>query len=278
MNRELGAFLRARRSEVAPEDVGMAGGPRRRVRGLRREELAELAGISVEYLVRLEQGRTTQPSGSVLESLSTALGLTEAERAHLFDLAAPRARPRPSDGVRPELARLLERVAGADVPALVTGYRLDVLAWNRLADALFAGLCRPGANLARYNFLHPQASALYPEREEVLRATVGQLRLATGRHPDDPVLLSLIGELSVRSERFRVLWAGRVVKERTHGVKRFRHPVVGELSLRYETFDVPGGAGQRLSLLHPEQDGVSEESLGLLASWGLSTTEPPAAP
>ncbi|SEF56990.1 Helix-turn-helix domain-containing protein [Nonomuraea solani] len=268
MNRELGAFLRMRRSEVAPEDVGMAGGPRRRVRGLRREELAQLAGISVEYLVRLEQGRTTQPSASVLESLATALGLTDAERAHLFDLAAPRARPRPSGGVRPELARLLERVADADVPALVTGHRLDVLAWNRLADALFPGLCRPGANLARYNFLHDQSATLYSEHEEVLRATVGQLRLATGRHPDDPALLSLIGELSVRSERFRVLWAGRVVKERTHGVKRFRHPVVGELTLRYETFDVPGGPGQRLSLLHPEPDGVSEESLRLLASWG----------
>ncbi|WP_262379904.1 helix-turn-helix transcriptional regulator [Nonomuraea sp. PA05] len=265
MNRELGAFLRARRSEVAPQDVGLAGGSRRRVRGLRREELADLAGISVESLPRLEQGRTEQPSASVLESLSRALGLSDAERAHLFDLAAPRPRPRPSGGVRPELARLLERISGAEVPALVTGHRLDVLAWNRLADALFPGLCRPGANLARYNFLH--AGDLYADREEVLRATVGQLRLATGRHPGDPALVSLIGELSVHSERFRVLWAGRVVKERISGVKRFRHPVVGELALRYETLDVPGGGGQRLSLLHPEPDGVTEESLRLLASW-----------
>ncbi|NJP94411.1 helix-turn-helix transcriptional regulator [Nonomuraea sp. FMUSA5-5] len=264
MNRELGAFLRARRSEVAPQDVGLAGGPRRRVRGLRREELAGLAGISVEYLTRLEQGRTEQPSASVLESLSRALGLTDAERSHLFDLAAPRPRPKPPCQVRPELTALLERISGAEVPALVTGHRLDVLAWNRLADALFPGLCHPGANLARYNFLHDVE--LYADRDEVLRATVGQLRLATGRHPDDPRLVSLIGELSVRSERFRTLWAGRVVKERTHGVKRFRHPVVGELALRYETFELPGG-GHRLSLLHPA-DGASEESLRLLASWG----------
>ncbi|MFI7125619.1 helix-turn-helix domain-containing protein [Nonomuraea sp. NPDC050153] len=264
MNRELGAFLQARRNEVMPEDVGLASGPRRRVRGLRREELAELAGISVEYLVRLEQGRTAQPSASVMESLARALGLSEAERTHLFDLGAPRPRrTRPSGGVRRELVELIDRMT--DVPAMIFDHRLDLLAWNRLADALFPGLCRPGANLARYNFL--AEPDLYADREEVLRATVGQLRLATGRHPDDPALTALIGELSVHSPRFRTLWAGRVVRERTNGVKRFTHPVVGELALRYETFDLPGGSGQRVSLLHPEPGGADEESLRLLASW-----------
>ncbi|MFI7639384.1 helix-turn-helix transcriptional regulator [Nonomuraea sp. NPDC049400] len=264
MNRELGAFLQARRNEVTPEDVGLASGPRRRVRGLRREELAELAGISVEYLVRLEQGRTAQPSASVIESLARALDLSEAERAHLFDLTSPRPRrSRPSGGARRELAQLMERMT--DIPALHTDHRLDLLAWNRLAAALFPGLCQPGANLARYNFL--AEPGVYADREEVLRATVGQLRLATGRHPDDPALTALIGELSVRSPRFRTLWAGRVVKERTDGVKRFTHPVVGELTLRYETFELPGGSGQRLMLLHPEPGGADEESLRLLASW-----------
>ncbi|MEV0233667.1 helix-turn-helix transcriptional regulator [Nonomuraea sp. NPDC050786] len=264
MNRELGAFLQARRNEVTPEDVGLESGPRRRVRGLRREELAELAGISVEYLVRLEQGRTSQPSASVIESLATALALSEAERAHLFDLATPRPRrSRPSGGARPELAQLMERMT--DIPALHTDHRLDLLGWNRLAAALFPGLCHPGANLARYNFL--SEPGVYADRDEVLRATVGQLRFATGRHPDDPALTALIGELSVRSRRFRTLWAGRVVKERADGVKRFTHPVVGELVLRYETFELPGGSGQRLMLLHPEPGGADEESLRLLASW-----------
>ncbi|MGP3957038.1 helix-turn-helix transcriptional regulator [Nonomuraea sp. 3N208] len=266
MNRELGAFLQARRSEVTPEDVGLASGPRRRVRGLRREEVAELAGISVEYLVRLEQGKADQPSASVMEALARALDLTDAERAHLFDLAGRALRrPRPARGVRRELAGLLDRMD--DVPALVTNHRLDVLAWNRLSAALFPGLCRRGGNAARYNFLESAALELYAERDEVLRSSVGQLRLASGRHPDDPELTALIGELSVRSERFRSLWAGRVVKERTHGGKRFTHPVVGELDLHYETFELPGGSGQRLNTFHAQPGSASEESLRLLASW-----------
>ncbi|MGN9838244.1 helix-turn-helix transcriptional regulator [Nonomuraea sp. H19] len=268
MNRELGAFLQARRNEVTPEDVGLASGPRRRVRGLRREELAELAGISVEYLVRLEQGRAAQPSASVIDSLARTLGLSDAERDHLFDLAGPRRRRAgPTRGARRELVELLDRMT--DIPALVIDHRLGVLAWNRLAAALFPGLCRRGGNLARYNFLDSAGRELYAEREEVLRATVGQLRLATGRHPDDPALMALIGELSVRSERFRALWAGRVVRERSHGVKRLAHPVVGELVLRYETFELPGESGQRLHTLHPEPGSATEESLRLLASWSL---------
>ncbi|MEU6712750.1 helix-turn-helix transcriptional regulator [Nonomuraea sp. NPDC046802] len=267
MNRELGAFLQARRSEVVPEDVGLPSGPRRRVRGLRREELAELAGISVEYLARLEQGRTAQPSESVMEALAGALHLTDTERGHLFDLARPGPRRRrPSGRVRRELTQLVDRM---DVPALVIGHRLDVLAWNRLGDALFPGLCDRGANLARYNFLQKPARTLYLGWDEVLRATVGQLRLATGQHPDDPALTALIGELSVHSERFRTLWAGRVVRERAHGVKRFAHPVVGELELYYETFGLSGDDGQRLYTLHPEPGSLSEESLRLLASWSV---------
>ncbi|WP_219463833.1 helix-turn-helix transcriptional regulator [Nonomuraea rhizosphaerae] len=267
MNTELGAFLRSRRGEVVPEDVGLASGPRRRVRGLRREEVAELAGISVEYLVRLEQGRAARPSEAVVESLARALSLSDTERGHLIDLARlPRRDPAPPRKVRPELARLLDLMDG--VPAMITDHRLDLLAWNRLAAALFAGFGDGERNLARYVFL--DEISLYPDMSEIQRGMVGQLRLATGRHPGDTALMALIGELSVRSERFRTYWAGRVVKERTHGVKRFTHPVVGELRLHFETFELPGASGQRLNTFHPEAGSASEESLRLLASWSVS--------
>ncbi|HUR07583.1 MAG TPA: helix-turn-helix transcriptional regulator [Nonomuraea sp.] len=267
MDTELGAFLRSRRGQVVPEDVGLASGPRRKVRGLRREEVAELAGISVEYLVRLEQGRAARPSESVVESLARALSLSETERAHLIDLARLPHRGVPlAQKVRAELARLVDLMDG--VPAMVTNHRLDLLAWNPLAAALFAGFGEDERNLARFMFL--REIKLYPELPEIQRATVGQLRLATGRHPGDTALMALIGELSVRSERFRTLWAGRVVKERTHGMKRFAHPVVGELWLHFETFELPGGSGQRLSTFHAEDGSASEESLRLLASWCVS--------
>lgn len=267
--RELGRFLRSRRERLGPEQVGLPAGARRRLAGLRREEVALLAGISVEYYVRLEQGRSGQPSEEVLEALARALALDADERRHLHDLARRRpapGRPRPDQGARPELVALLGQFG--PVPALLIDHRLDVLAWNRLAAALFvaADAVPRGRNLARFGFLDPGSRERFVDWADVARATVGQLRLAAARYPGDPRLAALIGELSIGSEAFRTLWAGRDVRERTHGVKRFRHPVAGELSLRFENFDLPG-VGQRLVTFSAEPGSRDHEALALLASW-----------
>ncbi|MEV4638432.1 helix-turn-helix transcriptional regulator [Actinoplanes sp. NPDC049548] len=272
--RELGRFLRSRRARTSPERAGLHVSPRRRVQGLRREEVAQLAGISVEYYVRLEQGRATRPSGQVLEALARALELDETERAHLHDLtryttAAPRsARP---GRARPELVQLLALMERT--PALLIDYRMDVLAGNRLAAMLFFDFDAVSArerNLARFAFLDPAARERFVDWGDVARATVGALRLAAGRHPRDEPLATLVGELTLRSEAFRELWSGRDVRERTHGRKRFRHPLVGELTLRYENFDVPGASGQRLVAFSADPAGPDQAALELMAMWRAS--------
>ncbi|KAA2261274.1 helix-turn-helix transcriptional regulator [Solihabitans fulvus] len=269
--RELGRFLQSRRAGADPALAGIHAGARRRVRGLRREEVAQLAGISVEYYVRLEQGRAVRPSDEVLDAIVRALRLNDDERAHLQDLARPRraaGRRAVRDQVRPELAQLL--AAMDRVPAMVLNFRTDVLAWNPLAARVFLDFdaaTQRERNLARFVFLEPASRDVYLDWDEVASATVGGLRLAAGRHPGDDALVSLLGELSMTSDEFRTRWAGRDVQVRTNGAKRLRHPLVGELALRYENFDLPDGSGQRLITLSAEPASPTETALQLLSMW-----------
>ncbi|KUN24027.1 XRE family transcriptional regulator [Streptomyces antibioticus] len=249
--RALGGFLRARRGRVAPERAGVAGGGRRRVRGLRREELAQLAGISVDYYVRLEQGRATAPSAEVLDALSRALGLDAAERRHLDTLAAGRPDPVPRQRIGPGLRRALDAMDG--LPVFVTNHRLDVVAWNRLGAALMGGLDVPGRrdpNNARFVLLDPAARDVHPDWEDRAAEAVGQLRVAAGRHPDDPELTGLIAELAEHSAEFRRIWDSGEVTMCAAGRKRVRHPAVGVLELDFETLHVPAGPGESGLVLH----------------------------
>jgi transcriptional regulator with XRE-family HTH domain len=266
---ELGQFLKSRRALVRPEDVGLQAYGRRRVPGLRREELAQLAGVSVDYYVRLEQGRAGHPSEGVLDAIARALRLDDTERIHLFDLTRPvrRRRASPTERVRPEVRRLLDALPG--LPAMVIGRRMDVLAWNQLAAALIVDwgtLPREHRNSARHFFLDEGARDLYVDWEESARATVGWLRLAAGRHPDDAGLAELIGELSMRSEDFRRLWPRHDVREKTHGTKRLQHPIVGPLTLDYESLSLSGDGDQTLVLYTAEPGSESETALRLLGS------------
>jgi transcriptional regulator with XRE-family HTH domain len=265
----LGEFLKTRRARIQPEDVGLEAFGRRRVPGLRREELAQLAGVSFDYYVRLEQGRSGHPSEAVLDAIARALRLDDAERAHLFDLSRPvrRRRPSPAERVRPEVRRLIGALH--DLPAMVIGRRMDVLAWNQLAAALvidWGELPREQRNTARHFFLDEGARELYVDWEEDARATVAWLRMAAGRHPDDAGLAELIGELSMKSEDFRRLWPRHDVREKTHGTKRLRHPIVGELTIGYESLPLPGDGDQTLVLYMAEPGSKSETALRLLGS------------
>ena len=271
---ELGDFLRTRRARLKPADVGLADyGGRRRVPGLRREELAQVSGVSAAYYTRLEQGNAHNVSLEVLDAISRALMLSEAEHVHLLRLAQPRQRrPRPApqrQRVRSTLVELLSAMEG--VPAYVWGRRTDVLAWNHTASALFGdwGARAPqDRNWARITFLDPAARRLFVDWESKAYDVVAQLRLGAGLHADDPQLAALIGELSLKSEDFRRLWAAHDVKKKTHGGMRMMHPLVGELTLRYETFTLSGDREQSLTSYHAEPGSPSEEALGLLASWG----------
>jgi transcriptional regulator with XRE-family HTH domain len=258
---ELGDFLRTRRARLQPQDVGLPDYGRRRVPGLRREELAQLAGVSVDYYVRLEQGRDIQPSDSVLEAIAGALQLTEDERSHLFTLVRPRrrARRRPSERVRPGVHRLVERI---EFPAFVLGRRMDVLAYNPLAASLLGGL--RDRNALRSIFLDEGARTLYPDWEQVAAESVAYVRLTAGEDPDDAQLVELIGELSLVCETFRRLWARHDVKSKTFGVKRFEHPQVGPLELDYESLKLPD-ADQTLVTYTAAPGSPSETALGLLA-------------
>jgi transcriptional regulator with XRE-family HTH domain len=267
---ELREFLRVRRARLRPEDVGIQTTGQRRVPGLRREEIASLAGMSVDYYVRLEQGRAGQPSNEVLEAIARALRLDDDELAHLHDLARPtrrRRRPPQPERVRPEVQRLLDALD--HVPAMVFGRRMDVLAWNRLAAALwvdFGSLPREQRNAARLVFLDEGTRQLNPDWEQGAWETVAYLRLAAGRHPDDAELAALIGELSMKSPDFRRLWARHDVHEKTHGTKCHIHPLVGELTLSWETLALPGDSDQMLITFTAEPGSESETGLRLLGS------------
>jgi transcriptional regulator with XRE-family HTH domain len=262
---DLAGFLRTRRSRIAPSAAGIPTDSRRRVEGLRREEVAHLSGVSVDYYVRLEQGRATQPSDQVLDALARILGLDETERGHLYRLARQR-RPRaksPSGRLRPELLRVLDLVT--DAPALIMDHRLDVVAGNRLARLLY-GREMPGVNTARHIFLEEAERGLFADWENCTLDVVGHLRLAAGKYPDDPRLASLIGELAMGSERFRRLWARADVRARTQGRKAYRHPMVGLLELHQENFALPDDSGLELLVLSAASGSPTEDGLRLLGT------------
>jgi transcriptional regulator with XRE-family HTH domain len=279
---ELGEYLKALRARTRPEDVGLPpAGANRRVPGLRREELAQLAGVSVDYYTRLEQGRHQHPSHSVVEAVATALRLDDAERAHLINLAGDRVPDRPRPGsraqqVRPELLDLMDGLTGH--PAFIIGRRSDVLASNALARALIVDWYAMPArerNYVRWLILAPEPRSLYPDWATVAAEAVGTLRLDAGRYPDDPLTRQLVGELAMTSEDFRRWWADHRVVERSHGTKRMRHPVVGELEIHYEAMSLPGDPDQTLFVYTTRRGSPSHDAMRLLSSW-LATTDGPA--
>ncbi|KAA0096203.1 XRE family transcriptional regulator [Mycolicibacterium sp. P1-18] len=273
---EIREFLRSRRARVAPEMAGLpAYGGRRRVKGLRREEVALLAGVSVEYYVRIERGGLAGTSERVLDALATALQLTDAEREHLFHLAresgAPsvrRHRP-PAATVRPALQELLDAITGA--PALIRNGRHDVLAMNDLGRALFAPMLadpRRPANTARFVYLHPrEAEAFFVDYDHAVRNAAATLRMEVGRNPRDEELVALVAELSAGSEVFRHQWASQDVRPHGHGGKRVNHPVVGPLDLNFESMDLPTDPGLQLNVYTAPVGGPAADTLALLASW-----------
>lgn len=275
---EVKAFLNSRRAKITPERAGLVNYSRnRRVPGLRRSEVADLAGLSVEYYSQLERGNLSGASESVLDALARALHLDEAERAHLLDLAraagpARRARRRPpAQQVRPNVARILDGMT--EVPAFIQNGRLDVLATNLLAQALyaplFADLARP-ANHARFNFLNPHARDFYPDWERAADDTVAMLRTEAGRDPYDKELTDLVGELSTRSDAFRVRWGAHDVRLHRTGQKHILHPVVGELHLSYEVMDLPADPGLALVAFSADAGTPADDALRFLASWAAT--------
>ncbi|MGS2591714.1 helix-turn-helix transcriptional regulator [Streptomyces hebeiensis] len=259
---ELGDFLRSRRARIRPEDAGFASGAGvRRVPGLRREELAHLAGVSVDYYVRLEQGRNRGVSDAVLGAVADALRLDQDERDHLFRLARPETSHGAAageDAVRPEVWRLLDWISA---PALVMGRRMDVLAWNGPVCALITDFGRLPArerNLVRLHLLDPEIGRRYPDVDTIAREAVGHLRIAAGTHPDDPELWELVEEVSARSEEFRRHWARHTVRTKAYGVKRVEHPEAGPLTLTYEVTRFPQDAELSL-LVYTAERGSAEE-------------------
>lgn len=279
---EIREFLGTRRARVTPEQAGlpMYGGDRRRVTGLRREEVALLAGISSEYYTRLERGNATGVSESVIDGIAQALQLDEAERIHLLDLLRgagttrpPRRRPA-QQRVRPAVQRVLDSMTGT--PAFVLSGRLDILAANHLGRALFSPVyadpVRPPNN-ARFVFLAPHATEFFRDWDEVAGDTVAMLRAEAGRDAYDRRLTDLIGELSTRSEEFRRRWAAHNVRIHTTGMKRLHHPVVGDLDLPFETFPLGADASQFLLTYTAEPASRSQDALNLLASWAATNDD-----
>ena len=278
-NRELADFLRRARSSVDPSRAGLpADGRVRRVAGLRREEVALLAGVSTDYYTRLEQGRRIIPSTSVVDAVARALDLDAAGRAHLGDLIGAGTTPRPARApavqrVRPGLRQLLE--AMEDQPAMVLGRRTEVLAANRLARALLVdweGLPARERNYARWVFLADEARSLLVDWDVQARAVVENLRLDVGRDPQDRAAQDLVAELAGRSPEFRTWWREHRVYQRTSGTKRFHHPVVGDLTVDYETLTLPGDPDQTLFVYSTEPGSPSQQALRTLASWSLPTS------
>jgi transcriptional regulator with XRE-family HTH domain len=279
---EIREFLISRRARITPERAGLPWySEHRRVPGLRREEVAMLSGISVDYYTRLERGNASGVSENVLEALARALQLDEAERAHLFDLArtagptTPRRRRRPStQRVRPSVQRILDAITAA--PAFVRNGRMDLLAANSLGRAFYSqhfdSAHRP-PNSARFIFLDPRASDFYADWEQVATDAVAVLRSEAGRDPYDRDLSDLVGELSTRSDTFRTRWAAHNVRYHDTGSKRFHHPLVGELDLTYETMQLAADAGLMLFVYTAEPGSKSEQAMNLLASWAATTVE-----
>ncbi|MFK4041410.1 helix-turn-helix transcriptional regulator [Nonomuraea wenchangensis] len=270
-SRELADFLRSRRARITPDRTGLpADGRARRVPGLRRDEVARLAGVSTEYYTRLEQGRAGNPSPEVVEALARALELDLAEREHLTDLLTRPARRAPvsPQRVRPGLHLMLRTLD--HVPAFIVGRRTDILAANRLARTVltdFDALPVPQRNLARYYLLDPAARERTGDWERIAAETVAMLRLEAGRYPGDRRLADLVGELTLRCPEFSAWWNDHRVLRRTHGSKHYHHPLVGELHFSYESLQPPGDPDQTLCVYNVEPGSSTEQALRLLADW-----------
>ncbi|MFC4502504.1 MULTISPECIES: helix-turn-helix domain-containing protein [Streptomyces] len=268
---ELGEFLKARRAELSPRVVGLpdSSGPRR-VAGLRREEVAQLAAISTDYYTRLEQGRMPA-SAPVLQALAEALHLDDDQRRYLFGLAGKetgRPRRRPLQKVQPQLRRVLDDLTST--PAIVMGRRMDVIAWNPLAAALitdFGAIPEKHRNYVRILFTDPAMRTLYADWKSVARTCVAQLRMAAAKYPDDPRLTSLVGELSVQDADFRKWWAAHHVAMLSVGTKVLDHPVAGELSLDWDTLTASTDPDQQLVVWTAEVGSPTHDGLRILASW-----------
>ncbi|MFI1865326.1 helix-turn-helix transcriptional regulator [Streptomyces jumonjinensis] len=270
----LGQFLRSRRERLGPAAAGLPGEGRRRVPGLRRDEVAALSDISLSYYSRLEQGRELRPSPRVLEALACALQLGDEDRAELFRLARPDIRrtksPSRVERVRPHLRQLIED--WIRTPAFIIGHAQDLLATNALADALYRDFALHD-NVLRMLFLDPAAKSFYRSPEQARHRAVADLQLTAARTPQDPRTLELVGELSVRSGEFRALWACEYARVPPYDVKQIHHPVVGYLELRHEALNIRSVPGQQLIILQAEPGSPSAAGLALLSS--LSAPEPP---
>lgn len=275
---EVREFLMTRRARLTPEAVGLTAGTNRRVAGLRRSEVAAIAGVSVEYYAKLERGALAGASASVLDALSRALLLDEAERAHLLDLAraadgvpaSGRARRRATKQSAPRPSLTWALAAMTDAVAFVRDANQNLLATNELGRAFYSPVIGDGGrtpNLARFQFLDPASRDFYPDWDLFASMCVGIMRAEAGRDPHDKGMQDLVGELSTRSEVFRALWAAHDVRIHGTGTKRFRHPVVGELTLAYEELAITAEPGNVLMIYTAEPGSPSAERLHLLASW-----------
>jgi len=276
---EVREFLVSRRARISPEQAGVEpSGGRRRVPGLRRDEVARLAGLSVDYYTRVERGNLTGVSDSVLDAVARALDLDHAERDHLHDLARtanlgsrPRAPKPPAHSLRPATQHLLDSITGA--PAFVGNNRMDLVAANELGFALYSEMFRTSArpaNHSRFIFLDPRARDLYPDWNRAANVNVQILRRDAGRSPFDKELSDLVGELSVRSEEFRTLWGAHDVRRHYSGAKQFQHPVVGALELTYHVMELEDDPGHTLTVYTAAPGSPSEDALRLLSTWAAT--------
>jgi transcriptional regulator with XRE-family HTH domain len=276
---EVREFLTSRRARIGPEQAGLpAYGGNRRVKGLRREEVAMLAGVSVDYYIRMERGNLAGASESVLDALASALQLDEAEREHLYALAresgsgSNRRKRRTPGTVRPALAQVLDAIT--DAPAWIRNGRHDVLAMNQLARALYSPVLadpRRPANTARFVYLNREvAEEFFVDYDKITRDAAAMLRLEAGQNPHDEDLIALVGELSTRSELFRKQWASQDVRFHRSGQKRLRHPAVGQLDLNFEAMELPADPGLALNIYTAPAHTPTADGLRLLASWAAS--------
>lgn len=278
---EIRDFLSTRRARLTPEQAGLpAYGGNRRVKGLRREEVAMLAGVSVDYYVRMERGSLAGASEGVLDALADALRLDEAERSHLYALArkcgarSSRRRPPTSDSIRPGIQQMLDAIT--DAPAWVRNGRHDLVAMNSLGRALYAPVLaedRRPPNACRFVYLDPAARDFFVDYERVANDAAAMLRLEAGRNPHDPDLIALVGELSTRSELFRTRWASHDVQLFRSGHKRLRHPVVGQLDLDFESMEIASAPGLHLNVYTAAAGTPAADGLRLLASWAVSSEQ-----